>query len=167
MGVWGRALGPWLLLEAQNDGRSRRGNPECQGPGIAGLEWGAGWETRFALWVCGRGGRARSGRGLGPRRGVAELWDAGLDDPTVVQLCPSLQPHPSPERHREQGCPGAHLSAEKMGKCPLSGHSSLSYGVIFWGMSDRCCWPVFKTTKTSPGYCLKWIVPPDCSSTAK
>lgn len=50
MGVWGRALGPWLLLEAQNDGRSRRGNPECQGP--VEQDWNGEQDGKLAS-LCG------------------------------------------------------------------------------------------------------------------
>lgn len=44
-------------------------------------------------------------RGSALGEGWQQLWSihSSLEIPKIVQLCPPLQPHPSCDRHREQG----------------------------------------------------------------
>lgn len=52
---------------------------EAGGESLEGLEWGAGWGTHSALWVCGCGEVA--GVGKGSALGWEQLWDAELEHP--------------------------------------------------------------------------------------
>lgn len=117
---------------------------EAGGESLEGLEWGAGWGTHSALWVCGCGEVA--GVGKSSACGWEQLWDAELEHlwglpewSSCAQFCSHIPPV------RGTGS-RVHPRAEKMGKFLPFGHSSLCYS-YFLGMGDRRCWRVFKTTK--------------------